>query len=180
MPLYELNDKRPQIHPDVAYISPHAIIIGDVRIGKDTSVFDNVVIEGDIAPIVIGDRVNIQSLTVIHTAPSAVTTIGNDVTIGHRSIIHWTQIEDNVTIGIGAIVASYTRIGRGAIIGEGALVPQKMQTPALSLAIGVPAKVIRTLGGEAENQAIDVAGHYMEHGRERAQFMKLMRDDHDT
>ncbi|MDY6836047.1 MAG: gamma carbonic anhydrase family protein [Chloroflexota bacterium] len=177
MPLYEFKDKRPCIHPEVAYISPSAIIIGDVRIGKDCSIFDNVVIEADVAPVIIGTGVNIQSQTVIHTSPDSITKIGDNVTIGHRAVIHAATIEDNATIGIGSLVATYSSIGKGAVIGEGSVVPQKKQIPANALAMGVPAKVIKTMSEEQEKYAIWIAEHYVMNGKERATSLKEINID---
>ena len=171
-PFFELKDKKPRIHPEVAYISPSAIIIGDVTIGKGCSIFDNVIIEGDVAPVVIGDRVNIQSQSVIHTIPDGNTMIVSNVTIGHRAVVHGAKIEENVTIGIGSLVASYASVGKGAIIGEGAVVTQKSEIPPRILAVGVPAKVVKSITNEQEEYAVEVARLYCMEGKERAEFLR--------
>ncbi|MDY6969235.1 MAG: gamma carbonic anhydrase family protein [Spirochaetota bacterium] len=177
MPLFEFKNKRPKIDPDVAYISESAIIIGDVAIGRDSVIFDNVVIEGDVAPVIIGERVNIQSQSVIHTIPDSVTTIGNNVTVGHRAVVHGAVIEDNVTIGIGAIIASYSQVGKGSVIGEGSLVPQKKQIPKRVVAVGSPAKVIGNISDEQEEYAVKIAGFYVHEGQERVKFLKRIDID---
>lgn len=172
MPIYELEGKIPKIHPDVAFISPHAIIIGDVSIQEGSSILDNVVIEADVASITIGARVVIQSQSVVHTLEDSPTRISDNVTVGHRAVVHGAFIEDTATIGIGAIVASYARVGRCSIIGEGALVPNNMVIPPFSLAMGVPAKVVKKLGPEYEAEAGVVTEHYMKQGLRRAALLR--------
>ena len=124
-----------------AFIAEGAFIIGDVTIGRDSSVWFNAVVRGDMKPAVIGEETNIQDCAVVHTDDQYGTNIGNGVIIGHGAIIHGAQIGHNVLVGMGAIVLSGAVIGDNCIIGAGALVKQGMQVPANSLVLGMPGKV---------------------------------------
>lgn len=123
-----------------AFIAPGAVVIGNVTIGEEASIWFNATVRGDIAAIVIGDRSNVQDGTLVHVNADAPVTIGQDVTIGHTAIIHGTVIDDRVLIGMGAIVMSYTRIGEGAMIAAGALIPERTEVPPGAVMVGVPAK----------------------------------------
>ncbi|MDQ3444354.1 MAG: gamma carbonic anhydrase family protein [Chloroflexota bacterium] len=123
-----------------AFVAPGAVVIGTVTIGEDVSIWFNTTIRGDIAPITIGNRSNVQDGTLIHVNADAPVVIGEDVTIGHTAIIHGTEIGDRVLVGMGAIVMSYSRVGADAVIAAGALVSERIDVPAGSVMVGVPAK----------------------------------------
>ena len=125
------------------YIHPSAVIIGDVTLGRDASVWPTSVLRGDSDAIVIGDETNVQDGTIIHVDPGVPVRIGNRVSIGHRSVIHGCTIEDECLIGIGAIILNGAVIGTGSLVGAGAVVPEGMMVPPGSLVLGVPAKVVR-------------------------------------
>ena len=127
------------------WIHESAVVLGDVQLAEDVSVWPNAVIRGDRDRIVIGARSNVQDGAVIHADPGMPTLIGEDCVVGHRAVVHGCVLEDAVLIGMGAIVLNGARIGMGSIIGAGAVVPEGMQVPPHSLAVGVPAKVVRTL-----------------------------------
>jgi carbonic anhydrase/acetyltransferase-like protein (isoleucine patch superfamily) len=112
---------------------------------------------------------------VIHTLSDFPTTIGNNVTIGHRAIVHGAHIEDNVIVGIGSIIGSYAQVRKGAVIGEGAVVSQKKEIPARSIAMGMPAKIIKTITEEQEMNAIKIADYYVKSGRNRARYLKEIK-----
>ncbi len=131
-----------------AWVAPGAFVLGDVEVGKDCGIWYNAVLRGDIAPIKIGDRTNVQDNAVIHVDFDKPAIIGNDVTIGHGAIVHGCTIGDNSLIGMGAIVLNGAEIGENCIIGAGALVTQNKKIPAGSMAFGNPAKVIRQLTQE--------------------------------
>ena len=113
--------KAPQI-ADTAYVANQAIVVGDVRIGDCASVWPGCVIRGDINYISIGDRSNIQDGTIIHLSDDYGVNVGNDVTIGHRAIIHACTIEDECLIGMGAVVMDGAVIGKRSIVGANSLV----------------------------------------------------------
>jgi carbonic anhydrase/acetyltransferase-like protein (isoleucine patch superfamily) len=129
----------PRVAPS-AYIDPGANVIGDVTVGERSSVWPSAALRGDISPIRIGDETSIQDGTVVHTDAKYPAIIGNRVTVGHMAVLHGCTIEDEVLIGIGAIVLNGARIGKGAVVAAGALVPEGAEIPAGMLAMGVPAK----------------------------------------
>jgi carbonic anhydrase/acetyltransferase-like protein (isoleucine patch superfamily) len=145
-----------------AYIDPSAQIIGDVVIGERASVWPNVTIRGDVNYVRIGDETNVQDNSCLHvehlTNPLI---LGDRVTVGHSVTLHGCVIEEGCLIGMGAVVLNGARIGRGAIVGAGALVPEGMEVPPDSLAIGVPAKVRRTLTDRERERVASGPGHYV-------------------
>lgn len=138
----------PKIDPTV-FVAENAVIIGDVEIGKDSSIWYNVVIRGDVNYIRIGERTNIQDGTIIHVDHKKYpTVIGNNVTVGHKVMLHACTVEDNCLIGMSATVMDGVVVGRQSIIAAGALVtPGKIIEPQ-SLWAGVPAKFVRKLTEE--------------------------------
>lgn len=148
-----------------AVVLQGAVVVGDVAIGKDSSVWYNAVLRGDCNCIRIGDRTNIQDNSVVHVGMNQPAIIGNDVTVGHSAIVHGCTIEDNVLIGMGSIVMDGAHIGRDSIIGAGALVTQNTQIPAGVLALGCPAKPIRRLSEEEIARNKFSAEEYVKHAR---------------
>ena len=142
MPIVRIGDKAPRIGRNV-FIASTAYVIGDVMIGDNVNVWPHAVIRGDEDSIVIGDDSNVQDGAVIHTDPGFPVKIGRGVTIAHRAIIHGATVEDEVIIGIGAIVLNGAVIGSGSIVGAGAVVTPGTKVPPNSVVVGVPAKVIR-------------------------------------
>jgi carbonic anhydrase/acetyltransferase-like protein (isoleucine patch superfamily) len=174
MPTLPFGTKAPSIHPSV-FVAPTAWLTGDVQIAADSSVFFGAVGRGDIYPIVIGPRTNIQEHAVLHTSTGiGPCIIGAGVTVGHGAIVHGATVRDNCTIGMGSTVLDGAVIGENSIVGAQALVPMNMQVPPGSLVLGIPAKVVRALTSE-EIESIKVnAQHYVDVSREyRAQFQKL-------
>lgn len=143
MTLYSYKNKDPRLHPSV-YIAPTAQIIGNVHIGKNTSVWFHSVLRGDLASIRIGERTNIQDLCTCHVDENIPLKIGNGVTVGHRSILHGCTISDDCLIGMGAIVMNQAVIGRGSVIAAGTVVLAKTIIPPYSLVTGSPGKVKKT------------------------------------
>ncbi len=134
----------PDIH-ERAWVAPGAVIVGDVRIGDLASVWYQCVLRGDIQNIVIGEGTNIQDGTIIHLASDLGTVVGNYVTIGHKALLHACEVEDEVLIGMGAIVMDGAKIGARSIVAAGALVTKGTIVPPGSLVMGAPAKVVRSL-----------------------------------
>jgi len=157
--------KTPRLGRGV-FLAENCAVIGDVEIGDDASIWYSTTVRGDVMPIRIGARTNIQDNTVIHvTTDKFGTTIGNDCTIGHSAIIHACTVEDFCLIGMGAILLDGARIGTGSFVGAGALVTPGTDIPANSLVIGSPAKVKRTIT-QREREAIEEgARHYVELAR---------------
>lgn len=135
----------PRIHPS-AFLMDDAVVVGDVEVGEDASLWFGTVVRGDVNSIRIGARTNVQDLTVVHvTSKTHPTVIGDDVTIGHRVVLHGCTIHDRCLVGIGAIVMDGAVVGPDAIVGAGALVPPGMVVPPGTLVVGSPAKPKRPL-----------------------------------
>lgn len=141
--------KDPSV-PDSAYVSPQATLIGDVRLGEQSSVWPACVLRGDINYIQIGDRSNVQDGTIVHLADDYPVIVGNDVTIGHAAIIHACTIEDECLIGMGSTVMDGCVVGKNSIVGAGALLTANTIIPPGSLVVGSPAKIKRTLSTEEQ------------------------------
>ena len=139
----------PRIAP-TAYIDPGAHVIGDVTIGERSSVWPTTTLRGDIEPIRIGEDSNIQEATVVHTDKGFPTVVGNRVTVGHAAVLHGCIVEDDVLIGIGAIVLTGARVGRGAVVAAGSLVPEGMAVPPATLVMGTPAKPRRAVSADEQ------------------------------
>jgi len=137
--------KTPQIEEGV-YIKSGAVITGDVHIGTGSSIWHNAVLRGDTGPIRIGRRVNIQEGCVLHLDPDGpIVDVGNDVTVGHTSILHGCTVGHATLIGMGSIILDGAVIGHDCIIGAGSLVTHNTVIPSGMLALGRPAKVVRPL-----------------------------------
>src|SRR5699024_2889444 len=145
--IHSYKNIKPEIHETV-FVAKDAKIIGDVKIGEDSSVWFQTVIRGDVAPTIIGKRVNIQDLSLIHQSPEMPVIIEDDVTIGHQVTLHAATIKKNALIGMGAIILDGAEIGENAFIGAGSLVTPGTKIPPKTLALGSPAKVVRDLTGK--------------------------------
>ena len=152
-------------------------MVGDVEIGPGASVWYNAVLRGDSAPVRVGARTNVQDGAVLHVDPDAPCIVGDDVTIGHRAIVHGTTVGDGVTIGMGAIVLSRSRIGDRAVIAAGAVVAEDSEVAAGALMMGVPAREKRILDGERQAASAATAGHYVENAARFADSMRPTGDD---
>ncbi|TWT91854.1 gamma carbonic anhydrase family protein [Neorhodopirellula pilleata] len=144
-----------------AFIAPGAVVLGQVHIAADASVWFGAVMRGDTERIEIGARSNVQDQCVLHCDPGKPCIIGADVTIGHAAIVHGAVIEDEALIGIGAIVLNGARVGRGAIIGAGALVTENTVIPPGMLAVGSPAKPIKPVSEELARRCREGTAHYV-------------------
>lgn len=147
MPTFHTTHRPEQIHPTV-FVAPHAIIVGDVTLTEACSVWFHATLRGDVEPIRIGARSNIQEGAVLHVDPGYPVTVGTGVTIGHRAIVHGATVQDNVIIGMGSTVLNGAVIGANSIVGANALVTEGKIFPQGSLILGSPAKVMRGLTEE--------------------------------
>ncbi len=148
---------------DNTYLAENATIIGDVIIGRDCSIWFNAVLRGDVNSIRLGDRVNVQDGTVIHTLyQKSVSVIGNDVSIGHNAVIHGAEIKDGALIGMGAIVLDHAVVGEGAIIAAGAVVLSSTQVEPGSIYAGVPAKFVKKVDPDQSKEMNQkIANNYL-------------------
>jgi carbonic anhydrase/acetyltransferase-like protein (isoleucine patch superfamily) len=162
--IYPYKGKYPKIAPS-AFIADYVTITGDVVIGEETSIWFNTVIRGDVAPTIIGNRVNIQDNSVLHQSPKHPLIIEDDVTVGHQVILHSSIIRRGALIGMGSIILDGAEIGEGAFIGAGSLVPQGNAIPPNTLAFGRPAKVVRELTAEDIKEMERIRREYVEKGQ---------------
>lgn len=143
------------------FVADSARVVGDVHLGDESSIWYGAVIRGDVYHIRIGARVNVQDMSMIHvTTGTHATTVGDDVTIGHRATLHGCTIEPRALIGMGATVMDGAVVGEEAMVAAGALVPPGMNVPARTLAIGAPARNARPLTEAELTRLTESAAHY--------------------
>ena len=152
------------IHP-TAFVAPTAVVMGDVSLGEGSSVWYTAVLRGDMAPIVVGARSNIQDGTIVHVDEGVPCTIGQRVGVGHRAIIHGCTVEDDCLIGMGSILLNRCRIGAGSLVAAGAVVPEGMEVPPGSLVMGVPGRVVRPVDAELAKRIAGTWAHYVEQAK---------------
>jgi len=131
-------------------VAPGAAVVGDVRLAEDVSVWYGAVLRGDLAPVTVGARTNIQDGAVLHVADDGPCVVGADVVVGHRAMLHACRVEDACLIGMQATVLDDAVIGAGSVIGAGAVITQRTVIPPRSLVLGVPGKVVKTLTADEE------------------------------
>jgi carbonic anhydrase/acetyltransferase-like protein (isoleucine patch superfamily) len=146
VPVYEIDGVAPRIDPE-AYIHPDAVVIGDVTIGPESSVWPHAVLRGDYGTITVGAATSIQDGTVVHAGPGFPTVIGDGCVIGHIVHLEGCLLEDESLVGSGSVVLHHAVISHGATVGANAVVPNNMVVPEGALALGVPAKVF---GGRSD------------------------------
>ena len=145
-----------------AYLAGSAVITGEVSLGEDASVWHNSTLRGDLAPIVVGNRTNIQDGAVLHVALGLPCVIGDDVTVGHGAIIHGCRVGDSCLIGMGAILLNGCAVNTGSIVGAGALVTEGKTFPPRSLIVGSPARRVREVTDEEVGKILLTAASYVE------------------
>ena len=162
--IYTLGEKMLSTEGEY-FIADSADVIGDVRLGPQSSVWFQAVLRGDNEPLCIGRVTNIEDGSVLHTDLGAPLTLGEYVTVGHKVMLHGCQVGDYSLIGINAVVLNHARIGRYCIIGANTLIPEGKEIPDFSLVVGSPGKVIRQVS-EAQKQMLAAsAHHYIENFR---------------
>jgi carbonic anhydrase/acetyltransferase-like protein (isoleucine patch superfamily) len=154
----------PAVDP-TAFIAPGAIVLGDVSLGADASIWYYTVIRGDTERIRIGTGTNLQDFTMVHADLGFPCLIGDRVTVGHRVILHGCTVEEECLIGMGAILLNGVKVATGSVIGAGALLLEGMEVPPGSLVIGSPAKVIRPVDEKARARIDRTWRHYVEQAR---------------
>ena len=166
--ILEYRGEKPKIGKN-CWIAKSADVIGEVEMGEDVSIWFGCVVRGDVHYIKIGDRTNIQDLSMIHVthytksdkSDGYPTIIGSDVTVGHRVMLHGCTIEDGCLIGMSATILDGAVIGKESIVGAGSLVTKNKKFPPRSLILGSPAKVVRTLSDEEVKELYDSAKRYV-------------------
>ncbi|KGT39185.1 MAG: gamma carbonic anhydrase family protein [Heyndrickxia faecalis] len=165
--IYAYNGKTPLIAP-TAYIADNVTVTGDVEIGDESGIWFGTVIRGDVAPVKIGQKVNVQDNCVLHESPQTPLILEDEVTVGHQVILHSCHVWTKALIGMGSIILDGAEIGEGAFIGAGSLVTPGKKIPPHTLAFGRPAKVIREL---TEKDIQDMRRIVREYA-EKAQYYK--------
>src|SRR5213075_3009615 len=159
----------PRIHP-TACVVPGATVIGDVTLMEESSIWYGAVLRGDINRIIIGPRSNVQDNAVVHVDTGYPTSVGELVTIGHTAVVHACKIDNEVLIGMGAIVLDDVEVGARSIIGANAIVTMGMKIPPGSLVLGSPAKIRRQLTLDEQNDIARWAWSYVETAKQYREF----------
>ncbi|MDK3022667.1 gamma carbonic anhydrase family protein [Cupriavidus taiwanensis] len=160
MAIYRIGEKTPVIHPS-AYISEHAVIIGDVEIGEDVSIWPGAVIRGDNDKITIRRGANVQEGAVLHTDPGFPVDVGELVSVGHQAMLHGCKVGSHSLVGIQAVILNGSKLGQKSLVGAGSLIGERKTFPAESLVMGVPAKLVRDLTDEVKAAIEKNASDYM-------------------
>ncbi|NNN00206.1 MAG: gamma carbonic anhydrase family protein [Acidimicrobiaceae bacterium] len=171
MPIYALGDRTPDIDP-TAFVHPDAVVIGDVRIGAESSVWPSAVLRGDYGTVIVGERTSIQDGAIVHAVGEYPTVIGSDCVIGHLAHLEGCVIHDRALVGSGSVVLHEAIVHTGATVGAGAVVRNRMVVPANALAVGVPASIKLDVSGE--EAILDNAQSYVLNARRyREQLRQL-------
>ena len=172
--IYKLGDHKVKTDGDNFYIAPSASVVGRVSLGKNVSVWFGAVLRADVEDIFIGENSNIQDLSVLHVDPGFPIKIGENVTVGHKVMLHGCEVGDNSLIGINSVVLNGAKIGKNCLIGANSLVTEGMEIPDNSLVMGSPAKIKKELDPEMEKILIASATHYVENS---ALYKKTLAED---
>jgi carbonic anhydrase/acetyltransferase-like protein (isoleucine patch superfamily) len=162
---YHLGDKHVTLLGEGHFIAPNAVVIGDVILHENASVWFSCVLRGDADRIEIGAGSNIQDGTVMHADPGFPMTVGENVTVGHNAMLHGCTIGDGSLVGIGAVVLNGARVGKGCLIGANALVTEGMEIPDGSLVLGSPGKIKTQLSAQQQQDLLRNAEHYVNNGQ---------------
>ena len=158
--IYDFENNTPRMDPD-SWVASNAVIIGKVELKKDSNIWFNVTLRGDVEPITVGEGSNIQDGSVVHTDPGCPTIIGKNVTIGHLVMLHGCVIEDDCLIGIGSTILNKAKIGKNSIIGANALITENKVIPERSLVLGSPGKIVRQVTDDEIKSIKENAEHYV-------------------
>jgi carbonic anhydrase/acetyltransferase-like protein (isoleucine patch superfamily) len=173
MPVYELDGVKPEFPGDGTYwIAETAVVIGRVRLQRDTSVWFGAVLRGDNEWIELGERSQIQDNSTLHTDPGFPMVIGSNCVIGHNVILHGCTIGANSLVGMGAIMLNGSKIGANSLVGAGALITEGKSFPDNSLIVGSPARAVRTLDDDARARILAGADIYVRRSQQYAKGLK--------
>lgn len=159
--LYQLGSTAPTLESDNVFVADNAAVMGKVRLKAGSSVWFNTVIRGDCDDIVVGANTNIQDMSVLHTDRGIKLTVGDNVTVGHKVMLHGCTVGDNSLIGINSVVLNRSKIGKNSILGANSLLAEGKEIPEGVLAMGTPAKVIRDLTPQEIQFITLTAQHYV-------------------
>jgi carbonic anhydrase/acetyltransferase-like protein (isoleucine patch superfamily) len=169
--IYELDGKRPQLKGN-NYIAPTATVIGDVVLGRNTSIWWNSVLRGDNDTLTLGENVNIQDGSVLHTDEGVKLTLEDDVSVGHMVMLHGCTVGEGSLIGIKSVILNRAVIGRECLIGANTLIPEGKVIPDRSLVLGSPGRVVRQLNDADIRMIRGIAQHYIDNA---ARYLASLR-----
>lgn len=175
--IYTLGDRKLETVDDDFYVAPGAQLIGSVTLGRAATVWFNCVLRADGDRIVVGDGTNVQDGTIIHVDPGSPALLGNNVTIGHRALLHSCFIGEGSLIANGAMILDRVRIGRDCLIAAGALVPPDKEIPDGSVVMGAPGKIVRRVTESDLAMMRHACEHYVARGREYRHSLQVARRD---
>ncbi|MGH0035195.1 MAG: gamma carbonic anhydrase family protein [Myxococcota bacterium] len=171
--LRSFGDAVPRVHPS-AWLADGCVVVGDVEIGEDSTVWYGAVLRGDVEAIRIGARTNLQDHVVVHvTRDVHPAIVGDEVTVGHRAVVHGCRVGDGALVGIGACVLDGATVGEGALVGAGAVVTPGTAIPPGAVAMGTPARVVRELDPEERKLQLERTLQYIDTARVHAQSRSL-------
>jgi len=171
-----LRSTRLELDP-TAWVAPDARLVGEIRVGREVSIWFHTTLRGDLEPIDIGPESNVQDGSVLHVDRGLPCRIGARVTIGHGAVVHGAVVEDDCLVAMGAVVLSGCRIGRHSLIGAGAVVPENTMVPEGSLVLGVPGRVVRPLRPEEIDRIHANARSYVDLARAYREGMMRERTE---
>ena len=174
MAIYSLGGRKVVLHGE-SFVAHNATVVGSVVIHDQASLWFNVVARGDNDIITIGERTNIQDGAVLHADPGVPLTLGKNVSVGHKAMLHGCTIGDGALIGIDAVVMNHAVVGRGTLIGAGALITEGKQIPEGVLVMGSPGKIVRELTPEEKDGLLKVAESYVQRSKLFREQMKPQR-----
>jgi carbonic anhydrase/acetyltransferase-like protein (isoleucine patch superfamily) len=169
--IYQLGKLSPNISKS-CFIAPNACVIGNVELGENASIWFNVVIRADLAQVKIGKNSNIQDGCILHVDEGFPITVAENVTIGHKAMLHGCSIGEGSLIGINAVVLNGAKIGKNCLVGANALVTENMIIPDGSLVLGSPAKVIKQLDEKTKTMITEGAAHYVQNNQKYKKELK--------
>lgn len=173
--IYALGEHSPLLD-DSNYVAPNATVIGNVALGRSANIWWNVVIRGDNDRITIGENVNIQDGSVLHTDEGVPLTLEKDVSVGHMVMLHGCTVKEGSLIGIKAVVLNHAVIGRECLIGANSLIPEGKVIPDRSLVVGSPGRVVRQLSDDEVKMIRGIAQHYLDNAARYRQKLKPLAD----
>jgi carbonic anhydrase/acetyltransferase-like protein (isoleucine patch superfamily) len=165
MPLYAIGDRRVELRGDHHFIAHDATLVGSIVLEQDVNIWFKVVIRADNDNILIGAGTNIQEASVLHVDPGFPMTLGRNVTVGHKAMLHGCAIGDGALVGINSVILNGAKVGAGSLIGANALITEGKEIPPGVLVMGSPGKIIRELKKEEQENLARIAGNYVERSR---------------
>ena len=158
--IYDFEGHTPKLDPN-SWVASNSVVIGKVELKKDSNIWFNVTLRGDVEPITVGEGSTVQDGSVVHSDPGCPVIIGKNVTVGHLVMLHGCVIEDDCLIGIGSTILNKAKIGKNSIIGANALVTENKVIPERSLVLGSPGKIVRQVTDEEIKSIKENAEHYV-------------------